>query len=595
MARKLSRRQLLRAGAFTAASVALAACEPQVIKETVEVEKIVKETVEVQVEKEVTTVVEKEVTKVVEKEVTSVVEAACKMDWTPTLPPAPVKFDPPLEITCIFPSDSKFLYKDTYQNNPMYNRVLDTLGLKYNIHWQASGDVWTQKFTTDIASGTLPDMFYPSDPTQMADFVANDVVEDIKDIWEATASDLTKAKKKYPDDKSWTVCKSGDKLFGIAFLNGPSSNSDHIVWVRKDLMDKQGITDITTIEEAEAYMLKNIQSGDCKSGVMCHSWGIPWDINPVFGAYGAMPYSWLKSADGNSLEWGAVQPACKPALAKLAEWYKNGILDPDFYSKGPNLGDVSLVFTAWYYAQGEWPRLEKDNPGMDWTFLPHYIKGPEGKFGRRDSDDHGKCFCFKKGTDPKKIEAVIQELNWAIERHVNWTKYQQYGEYANATAFAEGYEWMFDENCELKAGPIDNMWPYTFTVGGSGWPYVCYPDYQKDIYSDMAPWFDADPATLNKAQRYLTQNKYVKDGIDAYLYTVDSQEGVMDSKFIGVAGPAKIKYWGDLGALLEESFWAIVLGNKPVDSFDDFVATWKKQGGDEVTAEVNEWWATHKS
>ncbi|MFN2154694.1 MAG: twin-arginine translocation signal domain-containing protein, partial [Anaerolineae bacterium] len=73
---KLSRRQFLRSAAVAAAGAAVVACQPQtvVVKETVEVEKIVKETVPVEVEKEVTKVVEKEVTKVVEKEVTKVVE-----------------------------------------------------------------------------------------------------------------------------------------------------------------------------------------------------------------------------------------------------------------------------------------------------------------------------------------------------------------------------------------------------------------------------------------------------------------------------------------------------------------------------------------
>ena len=45
--KKLSRREFLYAGGVTAAGVALAACQPQtvVVKETVEVEKVVEQTV----------------------------------------------------------------------------------------------------------------------------------------------------------------------------------------------------------------------------------------------------------------------------------------------------------------------------------------------------------------------------------------------------------------------------------------------------------------------------------------------------------------------------------------------------------------------
>ncbi len=73
---KLSRRHFLRVAAMSAAGAGLIACQPQtvVVKETVEVEKVVKETVQVEVEKEVTKVVKETVQ--IEKEVTKVVEVA---------------------------------------------------------------------------------------------------------------------------------------------------------------------------------------------------------------------------------------------------------------------------------------------------------------------------------------------------------------------------------------------------------------------------------------------------------------------------------------------------------------------------------------
>jgi ABC-type oligopeptide transport system substrate-binding subunit len=77
---KVSRRKFLSGLGMAAAGAAVAACQPKtvVVKETVEVEKVVKETVEVQVEK----VVEKEVTKVVEKE--KVVEVTAAAPTGPT-------------------------------------------------------------------------------------------------------------------------------------------------------------------------------------------------------------------------------------------------------------------------------------------------------------------------------------------------------------------------------------------------------------------------------------------------------------------------------------------------------------------------------
>jgi len=78
--RKLRRRDFLRLSAVAAAGAAAVACQPQtvIVRETVDVEKVVKETVEV--EKEVTKVVEKEVTKVVEKQVEKVVKETVEVE-----------------------------------------------------------------------------------------------------------------------------------------------------------------------------------------------------------------------------------------------------------------------------------------------------------------------------------------------------------------------------------------------------------------------------------------------------------------------------------------------------------------------------------
>ena len=35
----------------------------------------------------------------------------------------------------------------------------------------------------------------------------------------------------------------------------------------------------------------------------------------------------------------------------------------------------------------------------------------------------------------------------------------------------------------------------------------------------------------------------------------------------------------------------IMIGEKPLSAFDEFVDQWKSQGGDQMTQEVNEWWA----
>jgi putative aldouronate transport system substrate-binding protein len=46
--------------------------------------------------------------------------------------------------------------------------------------------------------------------------------------------------------------------------------------------------------------------------------------------------------------------------------------------------------------------------------------------------------------------------------------------------------------------------------------------------------------------------------------------------------------WPTLDKLEKETFLKIIMGAAPLDSFDKFVQDWKKQGGDQILAEVDE-------
>jgi putative aldouronate transport system substrate-binding protein len=45
-----------------------------------------------------------------------------------------------------------------------------------------------------------------------------------------------------------------------------------------------------------------------------------------------------------------------------------------------------------------------------------------------------------------------------------------------------------------------------------------------------------------------------------------------------------------LESLRDEAFTKIIMGSSPVDAFDTFVRDWKRQGGDDITKEVNDWY-----
>jgi putative aldouronate transport system substrate-binding protein len=59
------------------------------------------------------------------------------------------------------------------------------------------------------------------------------------------------------------------------------------------------------------------------------------------------------------------------------------------------------------------------------------------------------------------------------------------------------------------------------------------------------------------------------------------------SVFYGMTRTMETK-WATLEKLENETFLKIIVGDLPVSAFDDFVAQWKKLGGDQITAEVSD-------
>jgi peptide/nickel transport system substrate-binding protein len=148
---KLNRRDFLKASALSAAGAAIVACQPQtvVVKETVEVEKVVKETVEVEVEVEKvvkeTVEVQKEVTKVVKEvvEVERISERQApmlqEMVQAGTLPPLEERL--PLEPRVI----------PVVEEIGTYGGVWHQMHLGFNDRWQNSYKVMERlgKFLPD--------------------------------------------------------------------------------------------------------------------------------------------------------------------------------------------------------------------------------------------------------------------------------------------------------------------------------------------------------------------------------------------------------------------------------------------------------------
>ena len=122
---------------------------------------------------------------------------------------------------------------------------------------------------------------------------------------------------------------------------------------------------------------------------------------------------------------------------------------------------------------------------------------------------------------------------------------------------------------------------------------MCYPDYQIDVYKTMSGWWELPDDKLNKSMEAFVKGggeKGSKAAIDAYQAVYDTINLAIDNEYKAPPTEEMAKVSADMGKLESETFNAIVVGNQPVDAFDEFVTEWKAIGGDVWTAGVNDWY-----
>jgi len=538
------------------------------------------------------------------------------VDWTQGMAPVPVKYDQVYECSFEFPGWFKHKEGEDYTNNPMYKWAVDNLKIQYTIHWQADGDVRTTKRQADIAAGTLADMLVTSG-SEFVQLIENDAVEEIKQLWDTTASPVNKERRLYPDGMNWLQAwrEGRDKLYGVAFQWGPSGNVDNLGFIRKDWLDKVGLGVPDTLDDLDKAIRAFHDQGLCAYGINACKNLVTWyqSLDPVFGAFGVMPTCWRDYGDGK-LVYESINPDVKKALEVIRGWYADGLMDPDFftYAEGDSANLVAdQKVGAWYaphWALGYAINVEKATPGAEVVLFPS-VAGPDGKRGRKASRDGGPYMAYKKGLDPKVIECTMNHLNWEVEMNVNGLeKYNAYGAGQTNGLFLETYDWDWataedaaaDATGWLKEGELK---PGQYQTGSGayravGWHFdhMSYPAMTNDIYNTYQKWMAQDgyPDSMNKAQRLLAPPAATRS-IAAYKAVFDTMDWQIVDQWFGIATERMIEASTAIGPLESETYVGIVIGNKPIEAFDEFVTAWKSQGGDILTEDINAWYSSVKA
>ncbi|MDF2724421.1 MAG: extracellular solute-binding protein, partial [Paenibacillus sp.] len=454
--------------------------------------------------------------------------------------------------------------------NEKFNVKLDV----WNMAQKNAGAILERK----IASGNIPDKLLVSNFAALQQYARQGVLAEIPlDLLKQNAPNLYAALNKEISGVFHYASVDGG-IYGIPTLNINSRFREPVIW-RGDWLDALGIAQTPqTLDEFETALYR-IAKGDPDGNSRSDTYGLSSSaLTMIYGAFGFQPYSW-NERDGK-LVYGGVQPEMKQALALLARWYKDGVIDPQFIT-GENSGGVLAISHAFmngrigltsqggnfYYwkpllfegdaTSDNYLELQKINPraadSLRYGLPP---KGPTGLMGAKQSTLlTGGFIGFGKQLErePDKFAKVLQMIDFFNASTYENSLLTVYG--------PKGKYWDFDEYGQPNVK--FNMKKADFEKIGASLTF----------YNLELPEF-----ILQRDKRRMTwasDHGFEIGGLPNQLLTVL---------------PSQQKYMNELNAMQERTYVSIITGDKPLSAFDDFARAWKTGGGEQLGREADVWW-----
>lgn len=483
---------------------------------------------------------------------------------------------------------------DSFKDNVYTRFVKEKLNVEPQAAWETDSGNYSQKVALSITSGDIPDVLQVG-RTTFKQMVENDLIADVTDVYEACISDeLREMYDSYGQELFDQVSVDG-RMYGIPATSLPGQHN--LLWIRQDWLDKLGLEAPTTVEELEEVAKAFVEqdpggngegqtigltlAADGESGQVWTKYNVSHGANTIFSAYGAYPGNWI-DVDGE-VQYGSIQPEMKKGLEVLHRFYEEGILDKEFAVRKSAdrdelvaSGRVGILFCPWWGYSGI-PESIGNNKDAEWTI----ISGPVDENGNLNvaaNDPLQDMLVIRKGYEHP--EAIIKTLNVCYSMYKRWD--EEGAKILDETA--PNMLWSAMPN-PIQIGYKDSLKRQRENVKEA--VEARDPGLIKDIedvsiYNSIVACEEAEDP---KEDIWLYQEWLVRTkGIDA---AIADNVKIKDVEFYGQTDSMPLK-WSNLEKLEVETYIQIITGEQPVDYFDTFVENWKAQGGDDITAEVNE-------
>lgn len=497
----------------------------------------------------------------------------------------------------IDPTDKTLPQGDSPENNQYTRHVKDQLNIETKIIWQsAKGKDYDQKINLAIASDDLPDLVVVND-AQLRQMVKAGQLADLTQVYDEYASPAIKGIIEKTEGRAIAAVTFDGKMMALPNVTA-RGDALHMMWIRKDWLDKLGLEVPRTMDEltavAKAFVeqdpdgngkpdtigISGPQSGGKLYANFIASSNNTFGFDPIFSSYLSYPGFWIEK-DGQAA-YGSIQPETKDALAKLRELYASGLIDKEMSIRKdaaePVVNGKAGIFFGPFW-MGYWPLPDaiKNDPKANWQAYALPLD-KNGSYSPHMATPSNTFLAVRKGFEHP--EAALKLMNLLVRDEGKFDVSVSLDHYPVRIVYApvDEVEFSYQKLLEFLQGKTtaDALDIPGYKLLKSDAENVKKAKLEPYDNNDIQYWDTSDIGVWSRQYSLFVGGKPLLEPRNEVYSLTYSQTKTMESR------------WPTLEKLETETFLKIIMGAEPVEAFDKFVEDWKRQGGDIITKEVAE-------
>lgn len=494
-------------------------------------------------------------------------------------------------------NNSNMPENDTYTDNAYTRYIKSVINVQNVDVFEANDSQYDTNVSMAISMGSLPDIMVVSSQDEVEQLVEAGLIEDLTESYNNCISDrIRKMYESYGDSLKDMVTYDG-KIMALPETN--ITDGPNLVWLRKDWMDKLGLSEPHTIDDVVNIVKHFISEDPGNNGVDAsgkpNTVGLAVDtdvtgecgysseflLDIIFACFGAYPKQWIMNNDGE-IVYGSVTDEAKEALSYISSLYNQGVIDNDFLLRtSTNIcelienGQCGSFFGPWWAPNNPLANAVSSNPDADWQ--PYLIAtDSDGTTSYHSQNPCYKYVVVRKGYEHPEIAAKMISVMFDKVRF-DCTDSEEFKNY-------------YQLNVEPTARPLSINVDYNNALS------ICYRNIDATISGRKNPdslellersFYDACSEYIKNANKTSTQWAAYMSRIKACSLIAQDNIKVVDSLYFKTTDTMK-SHWWRLKTKEKEAYLKIISGEEDISYFDTFVKEWNEQGGQTITSEVRE-------